>query len=604
MAAADGTSASVEAVLEATFESTPVLIAYLDRSFRFVRVNRAYAAADGKSPEDFVGKQHFELYPNPENESLFRRVLETGEGYTARAKPFEYASAPERGVSHWDWTLTPRRASDGQVVGLVLAVSDVTERVRALEAAQSSEEQFRTAFEQAAVGMVLCNLEGRFVRANRRFCEIVGYTSDELAGRSFRDLTYPEDLPGNESLLARLLSGELSEYFMEKRYVRKDGVPVWASLYVSARRQGSAAVHLLGVVQDISEHKAAEVRLRREQAILQRAERLARLGSWEWDLKTQDLRWSDEMYRQFGFSRDELPTPTPAHVAARIHRDDFSKLAQQREEALRQGSYRPIEYRILHPSGETRWVRAEGEVTRGPDGQPERMFGFVLDITEQKQTEERIAAQLREKEVLLQEVHHRVKNNLSIIAAMLNLQANKLGDASARTALLASHGRVHAMALVHEMLYRSGELAHIRFQEHIERLCRQLVSTYETEPGRVRLVSRIDDVVLELGQAIPASLILNELVSNALKYAFPGGREGTIEVALQSRPDGGFCLDVRDTGVGLPAEVEPERVGSLGLRLVVNLAQQLGASLSVERGQGTRFRIDVPSSAVGAEAKG
>lgn len=131
--------AASHAILEGIFHAGPQLVAFLDTDLRFVRVNRAYAAADGKTPEDFPGVRHFDLYPHAENEVLFRRVLATGEPHRVEAKPFEYAHAPERGVTHWDWTLTPVKAEDGAVTGVVLALSDVTARVRAIEAAQESE---------------------------------------------------------------------------------------------------------------------------------------------------------------------------------------------------------------------------------------------------------------------------------------------------------------------------------------------------------------------------------------------------------------------------------------------------------------------------------
>lgn len=158
--------AALATLLEQLFDATPVLIAHLDPELRFVRVNRAYAEVDGRRPEDFPGRGHFELYPNPENEAIFRRVIATGEPYRVTARPFSYPHAPERGVTHWDWSLSPIHGADGGVIGAVLALVDVTDRVRALEVAQLSEERLRRQLESSPDCVMLVSGDGRLLDVN------------------------------------------------------------------------------------------------------------------------------------------------------------------------------------------------------------------------------------------------------------------------------------------------------------------------------------------------------------------------------------------------------------------------------------------------------
>jgi PAS domain S-box-containing protein len=206
---------------------------------------------------------------------------------------------------------------------------------------------------------------------------------------------------------------------------------------------------------------------------------------------------------------------------------------------------------------------------------------------------ERIQASLQEKEVLLQEIHHRVKNNLQIISSLLNLQATRLGESPALDALRDSQDRVRSMALVHEKLYQSRDLAWIDFASYADALAGSLFSSYRARARGISLHTRVDDVFMSIERAIPCGLILSELVSNALKHAFPDGGSGEIIVGLHSQ-DGSSVLTVVDDGVGLPPGIDVDHRGSLGLQLVNTLAAQLDGTLTLERKGGTTVTVTFP----------
>jgi two-component sensor histidine kinase len=215
----------------------------------------------------------------------------------------------------------------------------------------------------------------------------------------------------------------------------------------------------------------------------------------------------------------------------------------------------------------------------------EKQFNALLEV------EEKIRASLREKEVLLKEIHHRVKNNLQIVSSLLYMQASKTEHPGAVSALKESRARIKSMALIHERLYQSPNLASIDMGAYTRNLVSDLQHAYRTEESSVRLTVKIDDIPLGITEAIPCGLIINELVSNALKHAFPKGKEGEITIQLQKRDANRFVLTVSDSGTGFPENIDPRNSPSLGLTLVNSLVEQLDGTIELDRRGGTTFSI-------------
>ena len=210
---------------------------------------------------------------------------------------------------------------------------------------------------------------------------------------------------------------------------------------------------------------------------------------------------------------------------------------------------------------------------------------------EQRVAEERIRTSLDEKEVLLKEVHHRVKNNLQVISSLLNLQSRNFDDERARDILMQSRGRVRAMALIHEQLYQSNDLTRIPFGVYIQKLTGDLYRTYQVDSNHVTVTITAGDLLVGIDTAIPCGLIINELVSNSLKHAFPAGVPGEILIALEVDKERNFTLTVSDNGVGIPHALDLRNPESLGMQLVSSLVDQLGATVEIDRSSGTRITI-------------
>jgi len=220
--------------------------------------------------------------------------------------------------------------------------------------------------------------------------------------------------------------------------------------------------------------------------------------------------------------------------------------------------------------------------------------GIVKDISERRKAEEQIKASLQGKELLLREIHHMVKNNMQIVSSLLRLQARQVSDRKTIETLESSQNRIMAMALIHETLYQSNDLTNIRTGDYIKNLALNLFDTSKSSPNRVKLTTDIEDVPMGVDTAIPCGLVINELVTNCLKHAFPQGSTGEIKITFRRTTDADtdYQLNISDNGQGLPPELDISTTKSLGLHLVVNLTErQLRGRIEVRRQNGTEFRL-------------
>jgi len=219
------------------------------------------------------------------------------------------------------------------------------------------------------------------------------------------------------------------------------------------------------------------------------------------------------------------------------------------------------------------------------------MSSQVAMAIERVRARERLQSSLREKEALLREVHHRVKNNMQIISSLFNLQAGEVRDPRAIDKIREGQARIRSMALIHEKLYQSKDLARISFADYLRSLAAHLFHFWNGNTDRIKLVTDLEDVFLDINTAIPCGLIVNEILSNALKHAFPDGRTGSIRLSLQRAPGGEFTIRIQDDGIGLPAGIEPERTATLGLQIIGLLVRQLDGTLTIDRTAGTSFSV-------------
>ncbi|HTL90152.1 MAG TPA: histidine kinase dimerization/phosphoacceptor domain -containing protein [Leptolyngbya sp.] len=274
-----------------------------------------------------------------------------------------------------------------------------------------------------------------------------------------------------------------------------------------------------------------------------------------------------------------------------VHPDDRDRVLSPWIEDAKAGRPHSEQFRITTARGETRWLYVRTAPMFSANGELVGHTGTIEDITSQKLVEEQIQASLREKEALLKEIHHRVKNNLQVISSLIYLQAQRISDPKVKQIFEDSQSRISSMALVHDSLYRSQDFANINLSEYVQTLTSQLFHTYCVQPESVNLRLDVEpQVVVSLEKAIPCGLILNELMTNALKHGFIDQEAGEVIVTL-TKHQSQISLAVENGGKNLPESFELQEIRSMGLRLVNALVSQLNGQVTVEKFQNTRFKV-------------
>jgi two-component sensor histidine kinase/PAS domain-containing protein len=287
----------------------------------------------------------------------------------------------------------------------------------------------------------------------------------------------------------------------------------------------------------------------------------------------------------------------PDHIPYRLCRDgrELPPAEHPMQYAAAHGEeIRDVEVDVVYQDGRTVQLLESASPLFDEAGQVRGCIGTYIDITERRSMEAQLRATLHEKEVLLREVHHRVKNNLQVVSSLLDLQADVAEEPRVRAVFEESQDRIQAMALIHESLYQSDTLTNIDAAAYLRNLSQRLFDASRAPGSHIALTLETQSVMLPPQTAIPFGLLLNELLSNALKHAFPGDRSGTIHIALRQETPGQCVLTVRDTGVGFPEGLNIHQADSLGLQLVGLLTEQLGGTVALARDGGTIFTITFP----------
>ena len=589
--------AATEVRYQNLFEDAPDMYFTVAADGTIRNVNRFGATSLGYRKSELIG-QPVNMIVHPEDrERIGRQVANIFEECVLRSE-LEFRKVRKDGSMLWVRERSRLVFTDGGgSPELRIVCRDITARKLAEEALAESEERHRLTLDAVSSGGRDWNVQTGDVLYSNRWIEELGYERRQVVPHiSFwRGLIHPDDRARVEQALEEHLRGATPFFECEYRVRTGSGAYRWHRDRGRVVAWGSDGrpLRMVGTDTDITQRREAEEALRESEARLAEAQRLTHIGSWEWHLARDEVHWSDELYRIFGLEPGQV-APSLAAYAERVHPEDRETFLMLMEETRTRGTPCMIEHRAYTLDGGLRHIHAEGTLVRGPDGASLRLIGTAQDITERKRFEERLRASLQEKELLLREVHHRVKNNLQVISSLLRLHMHHVTDESTRAAFLQTQNRVRAIALVHEALLQTDDLANVDAQQYVGRLVTHLRTAF-TEQHRVTVTTDIAPMTLSIDRCIACGLIASELIANAVAHAFPAPRTGTVHVELVAAGDGWIRLVVGDDGVGLPDGVDIREPGSLGLELVNTFVDQLGGSLSVKRDRGTVFEILAPA---------
>ena len=453
-----------------------------------------------------------------------------------------------------------------------------------------SEEHYRQLIENALDIVTVLNPDGTIRYSSPSVESALGYLPEDLVGMDVFDLFHPDDAAGMLQAFQGTIDGQEPQparVFHRFRFRHKD--QSWRSFEAVGSRLvvGSSIEGVLVNSRDVTERERTEAALReseeRYRDLFENASDLIQSVTTDGSLEYVNKAWRDTL----GYTSEDVAQLNVRDVVAPGSREDW--LAMVRRVTTRQAS-EELEAEFVTKGGET--ITVEGDIScRLVDGKSVATRGIFRDITERKRAEEDMRRTLDERGVLLKEIHHRVKNNLQIISSLLYLQSGYVEDEKALEMFRESQTRVKSMALIHEKLYQSVDLARVNFKDYADSLVADLARSYRSSPMAVSIEVDVGDVGLGVDAAIPCALIINELVTNSLKYAFPDGRSGLVVVGFRSASDGMFVLSVSDDGIGVPDTFDWQNTESLGMQLVNTLTAQLGPTIELRDGSGTEFRI-------------
>jgi PAS domain S-box-containing protein len=588
--------------LQAILDYSPTAIYVIDRDNNHLLVSRRYETLVSIPQENLIGKSIYEAWSSEFADAFAvnnQQVLQTGEPIT-----FEEVAPDADGVHTYITIKFPLHDANGIPYAVCGMSTDITLRKQAEEKLRTSQRFIQKIADASPNLLYLYDLEEqRNIYVNREITQMLGYSPEEVQAMGkelFSTLMHPDDLilcPEKQEQIAAACDGEVIKF--EYRLRHKNGE--WCWLYswdtVFARNADSKPTQILGTATDISDHKQLELALQQSEerfrtCVENLLDPLAIFSSIR-DATGQivDLRY--DYINPAGCRSNRMPQE------AILNESMCELFPMLREIGLFDA------YRGVVETGEP-WVRESAFWEVVVDGQQIPLFfdiqavklgdGLMVtwrDVTERKRAEEQIQASLQEKEVLLKEIHHRVKNNLQVILSLLKLQSSYTDDVKTLQMFQESQNRIRSMALIHELLYHSQDLARIDFGSYIHTLVNQLARTYTLSTSAISWKIDVEPAIIQLtiDTALPCGLVINELVSNALKYAFPTGQAGKIRISLQGCNNGELILVISDNGVGISSDLDFRHTDSLGLQLVCGTTAQLGGTIELDRTQGTTFTL-------------
>ena len=499
----------------------------------------------------------------------------------------------------------------------LISLLDITDKKRSRRALRKSERKYRQLVENTHEGIWSIDVEGSTTFVNPRMANMLGYTVDEMMRMHLLSFIAEPNAKIIKTYLKSYM--DTAEGTYEFEFIKKDRQKIMASIKVTQIYDDYGNhVESLALISDITERKKVEEKVRlasiyNRSLIEANLDPLVTIGS---DGKITDVNNSTEIIT--GYPKEQL--------IGTDFSDYFTEPENARkgyQQVFQEGLVRDYPLEIKNKDGSITPVLYNASVYKDEFGNVIGVFAAARDITQLKKAEENIKASLEEKEILLREIHHRVKNNLQIISSLLSLQTGYTKDYEKLNVLEESQNRVKSMAIVHEKLYNSENLVKIDFKDYIKDLTDSLFLTYKIKSYNIKLNKKIDNVFFNINTSIPCGLIINELVTNSLKHAFPANEirrfeneKFSIPVASGHGPANhrfaGFptndlnpneirielhqlknnlVLIVSDNGAGLPENIDFTNTQTLGLRLVNNLVKQLDGTIELDRSEGTKFKI-------------
>ncbi len=583
-----------EALYRLLFEQSPDGIVIIDPvTMRILEFNETAHRQLGYSREDFsnLSIPDIEAAETPQNtRSRIARVMTDG------LNTFETRQRTQQGDIR-DIQVTAQFTTRGNRPIYHCIWRDISEHKRAEQALHESEDRMRAIVEGTPhLFFYTQDADANTTYVSPTIERITGYDADTWRKQKDWFIT---DSPINRSakeMTRSNLQGEVQEgsRLLEIRHAQ--GHTIRLEVYEYPITKDGRIAGLQGVAHDITERQLAEQALRRSEAELANALQMTKAGHWQYDVDRDRFTFNDNFYRIFRTTAAAVGgyQMSSGDYARRFcHPDDMAMVGIETQGAIESPDphySRQIEHRILYADGEVGYIAVRFFIAKNPQGRTVTTYGVNQDISERKRAEEEIKRQLKEKETLLQEVHHRIKNNIAAIGGILSLSLRSITHPEAISVLQDAAARVDSMRILYDKLLLSKDFQEVSVKNYMESLTDAITSLFP-DRARIRFNQQFVDFQLDPKRLFPLGIIINELLTNIMKYAFAGKKGGQIRLSL-TKVDRRVTLVLQDNGVGIPDGFDAKESKGFGLTLVRMLSQQLGGSFSIEKDAGTRCKVE------------
>lgn len=541
----------------------------------------------GWAPEELVGKNTWDnIHPDDleAGQSFFYKILKEPDAVGTT----ELRYKRKDGNYVWIEISVINLLLDRDIQGILGNYHDITDRKQAEDALRKSQTRYQTAQAIGHVGNWEYDLNTGQFWGSDEAKRIYGFDPNiDSFSTEAVESCIPERNRVHQALID--LIEKDAEYNLEFQIIPVNSKQPKTIASIAELRKDDKGLPMMvcGVIQDITERKQAKDALEKTIYELRKSQEVAKVGNWVWNISQNRVEWSDEMYRIFGIDKKHFTGDLTRVISNCIHPDDQAEVIRSNKSVMEQKTPIPVEYRIIRPDGNVRTVWAEaGELELDKTGKPILLRGIIHDITERKEAEKKIKKQLAEKEILLLEVHHRVKNNIANIEGLLSIQADSTGIPEVKTGLEDALFRIKSMRILYEKLLLSGDYDDISIKSYMESLIDLFIIAFNFEK-KIIIDKQITDFTITAKKAVSAGIIINELLTNVFKYAFKGREGGTVSVLIKK--DGNTAtLIIHDNGIGIDDRIKAEISTGFGLTIVKMLAEQLNGTYSIVNENGTK----------------
>ncbi len=540
----------------------------------------------------FIGKTIEEAFPTLEATEAPRRYREAAEkGAPWHTEQIDYDENEIRGA----FDVHAFRIGDRLMAA---TFADITDRKKAEKALLDNQRLLNTVYDNVGAYIFMKDTAYRYTYANKKCCEFFGMDLSDIVGKTDAEFFSADSIPEIMKSDRRVIEQGETVTREEMNLASPEGNErrTYWTVKLPLRDSEGTIYALCGISTDITKLKHAEEALRESEDRWQFALEGAGDGLWDWNARTDRVYFSHQWKAMVGYDDDEIGDAL-SEWDSRIHPDDRDRVYAELNNHLE--GVIPVyttEYRMKCKNGEYKWVLDRGKViSRTPEGKPLRVIGTHTDITILKAIQEALGKAVSEKEALLRELQHRMKNSLTLINSIINLEIDRLKDNEMAGVLDNIKGRLESLASLYELLFQSDTFKEVDLGDYLKSIVRLLSGSYGAAPSDLRIEEDIEPMRVNAKSAAAWGLIANELLTNSFKYAFPKGGTGTIRINLKKLKNE-IILTVADDGAGMPPDFDINNPRGLGLLLVKTLSLQLKGSLTYERGRETMFQVRVSIS--------